>query len=94
MGIPAGHSRDEVTYHEALLIEAGLVHGEVARDSSGVVVAVSIISLTWQGHEFIDAARNSSIWRQTRELIAERSLTVSMAVLQGMLVETIKRYLQ
>jgi hypothetical protein len=51
-------------YHSALLIEAGLVDGQIIQDSDGQPAATVTLRLTWAGHEFLDAARNDTIWHK------------------------------
>jgi hypothetical protein len=61
-----GHTMDEVSYHLAMLIEAGFVAGK----SSGIRIGVNIpviSKLTWQGHEFLDDIRDPDIWTKTME---------------------------
>ncbi|MEX2411343.1 MAG: DUF2513 domain-containing protein, partial [Candidatus Paceibacterota bacterium] len=50
----------EVSYHIKLLFEAGLIEAEnISGFSSYHWIP---ITLTWHGHEFLDAARNDTIW--------------------------------
>jgi hypothetical protein len=58
------YSEDQQVYHSALLIEAKLVDGSILPDRypRGIVV----LRLTWDGHEFLDAARNQSVWNRIR----------------------------
>lgn len=64
-----GYSQTQIGYHTLLLIEAGLVDGEeVTGDGDeGPVGAAS--RLTWDGHEFLDAAREPRRWQEARNLI-------------------------
>ena len=65
-----GHTDDEVAYHVLLLHEAGLVAGtSVATfgDSSGFFVQ----RLTWQGHEFVEAARDNLTWGRVRDVMEQ-----------------------
>jgi len=61
-----GHSKEEVAYHLALLIEAGLVEGKVGLEQFPL-----ISGLTWNGHEFLDNIRDSGIWGKTKARIKD-----------------------
>lgn len=37
-------------------------------------------SLTWQGHEFLDAVRNDTVWRKTMALVKEKGGSVPFDV--------------
>ena|ERR1035437_490631 len=59
----SGYTKEQIIYHGALLVEAGLVHGTVVDALSGLA-GVQMIRLTWEGHEFLDAARNEALWKK------------------------------
>jgi hypothetical protein len=47
------------------------------------------IVLTWQGHEFLDAVRNETVWSKTRELVTTNSGTVPFDVLKVIAVKVL-----
>lgn len=59
----------EVLDHFAMLCEADLLQGQVIRGSSGEIVAASFEKLTWDGHNFLAAARNAGTWEQAKNRI-------------------------
>ena len=63
-----GHTEDEIGYHTVLLIEAGLVEGRVSGEI-GRPPRTVITRLKWPGHEFLDAAREPSRWKEARNLV-------------------------
>lgn len=64
-----GYTEEQTYYHVMLLHEAGLL---IALDSSGMGDLYWIPQrLTWQGHEFLDASRNSHIWEKVKYLMAK-----------------------
>lgn len=78
-------SDDEVTYHVKLLHQAGLIE---ALDISGVNQAKWLpISLTWEGHEFLDAARDSTRWSQAKKIVLEKTGGLSFDMLQSILIK-------
>ena len=87
--LPADASKDDLAklqYHMGMLVdEAGLVRG-IAAHSLGGQNWVDL-NLTWQGHEFVDAVRDSEVWRRTKEGASRvGNFTI------GLLVEIAKAY--
>ena len=63
-----GRSPTEISYHVKLLAEAGFIG---ARFSLGTQEHWTPLSLKWEGHEFLDNARNETVWNQTKELMVK-----------------------
>ncbi|HEV2328194.1 MAG TPA: DUF2513 domain-containing protein [Verrucomicrobiae bacterium] len=80
-------------YHSALLIEAELVHGETVLDGSGQPVGTVILRPTWAGHEFLDAARNDTIWHKAGERIKKSGVDVTLSLLKEILNQLLKQSL-
>ena len=59
-----GRTNTEVSYHIELLHEAGLLEARNWSSHSGHDWRA--IRLTWWGHEFLDAARSDTIWREAK----------------------------
>lgn len=86
-------SRKEVAYHVMLMHQAGLV---AARDVSTMGddgFDWRPKSLTWQGHEFLEAARNDTIWRKAVGKMVEVTGGVSLDVLKDLLIASGKQAL-
>lgn len=79
------YGREIVAGHAAILVDAGLVVGAIANGSGGKPVASDIIRLTWAGHEFLDNARNDTIWKKALSMIKDKSISVSFDVLTSLL---------
>ena len=59
-----GYSQDEIVYHVMLLAEAGLIRAiDVSHGSNNIWRPVR---LTWEGHEFLDAARDDTRWNKAK----------------------------
>jgi len=82
-----GYDQIAVAKHAELLIEAGLLKGTSLKADGIGAVAVSIERLTWAGHEFLDAARNETVWNKAKAFVQEKAGTVSFDVLKVLLVE-------
>ena len=60
-----GYFDETVRYHIFLMMEANLVHGvetNLMQESPGAVMD----RITWDGYEFLDNARNDTIWKKAR----------------------------
>jgi hypothetical protein len=88
------YSEDEIIYNVALLIEAGLAKGEVIEDASeGRVTGASVESLTWAGHDFLDATRDETIWKKAREKVMKPAAAFTFSLLLEYLKSEAKRKL-
>jgi len=87
--MPAGlENYDELTraYHVALMHDAGLVEASIVKDHRGMVRGAMIFRLTWAGHDFLDAARNDTIWNKAKEKVLRPGASFTF----GLLVEYLK----
>ena len=64
LNIP-GRSREEVSYHVGLLYEAGLVDAANLSAFDGYEWRPE--RLTWRGREFLDSARDESVWERAKK---------------------------
>jgi len=88
-----GYEQFAVMYHVNLMCEAGLLSCErvVSKSSPDRLVDAHPFRLTWQGHEFLDAARSDSLWAKAKATLAERGVPVAFGVLQATLVGLAKK---
>lgn len=84
------YGHEVVAGHAAILVDAGLVEGGVACGSNGKPITSKIIRLTWAGHEFLDNARNDTIWNKTMAMIKAKSFSVSFDILTALLKSLIR----
>jgi len=89
----SAYTQEQQIYHSALLIEAGLVHGIIRTGSSGQPNGIVMHRLTWAGHEFLDAARNDTIWHKAGERIKKSGVDVTVSVLKELLNQLLKQSL-
>jgi hypothetical protein len=75
------------SYHIKLLGEAGLVSVENIGGKGNEWVPYS---LTWQGHEFLDAAKNNKAWNKAKDMIGKEGFAVPFSILKELLMITIK----
>ncbi len=79
-----GYAFEEINYSVSLLNDAGFVeaHSKTRIDK---VVVWTIERLTWQGHEFLDAARDQKTWNQAKKTISEKGGSLTFDVLKAVL---------
>lgn len=87
----SGYSEQQLLYHTALLIDAELVEGAIIPGSDGLPIAAHIIRLNWKGHEFLDAARNQSVWKKVMEKVKSGGASLPLPVIQDMLISFLKK---
>jgi hypothetical protein len=85
-----GHTDNDISYHVMLLDEAGLIKAVDLSASSDILFIP--IRLTWQGHEFLDAARDDTRWNKTKDAMAKAGGFV-FEVAKVLLIELMKKQL-
>ncbi|MFK8184487.1 MAG: DUF2513 domain-containing protein [Phormidesmis sp.] len=65
-----GYSAPAITYHALLLHEAGYIKGAVFGDPLYGKV-INPTQLTWDGHEFLDEARDKTVWEKAKKVAAK-----------------------
>jgi len=82
------YSQEEISYHIKLLYQAGLIEANDVTDTSGFEWKAK--SLTWKGHEFLEAARNNSRWNNAKKFILEKGGSLTFDIIKTVLTESIK----
>ena len=86
-----GYSALDVQYHLKLLRDAGLI---VAVDhSSGSTLDYRPKSVTWHGHEYLDAVRSDTIWRQVQAKLKDMSMDAPLSVIQQLAIKLVSAQL-
>ncbi|WP_414552499.1 DUF2513 domain-containing protein [Anabaena sp. CCY 0017] len=85
-----GYTSEQISYHSYLIIQGGLAEGITTTNVQSSSPTAIIRNLTWQGHEFADAARNDSIWHKAMERIKEKGDAVPISVLTQLLISIVK----
>lgn len=85
------YDKQTVVYHYKLLKNAGLIE---AIDLSTVEERdYAALSLTWQGHEFLDKIRNDSVWNKVKSTVQSKSLDLSFDIIKQVATATISAML-
>ena len=88
-----GYSEDEIFEHVELLNEAGYLEAKIVRSGSGDarIYTVFVTRLTWDGHEFLNAARNDTLWRRAKDKVTTSGGAMSLSILKAVLTDLAKR---
>src|SRR5690554_2745996 len=73
---------EEISYHMRLLLEAGLVRGEMNRTIGPSVKNFTVCGLTWDGHEFLDSIRSSKVWEKTKDTFIAEGISMTFELVQ------------
>ncbi len=87
-GIPLefeGVPQETISYHVKLLERAGLIEATDLSDSGEFLWMAQ--GLTWEGHEFLDAARESGRWEKAKQVVLEKTGGLSFDVLKALLTK-------
>ncbi len=78
-----GFDSECLRYHALILIEAGLLDGEVRdclENTSMIPSEVDITRLTWGGHEFLDNIRSEEVWAKIKSEFKDASVSTIVSV--------------
>lgn len=79
-----GYDEATVWGHVDLLIDAGLLEGKVIRSNEGLI-GVAIKKITWDGCDFLDAARDNGLWQKAFSTVKEKGGAMTFDVLKELL---------
>jgi len=65
------YTEEQINYHAFLLGEAGLAEVSSITTNSSKSPEAMVKHLTWAGHEFLDSARDNTIWNQAKDKIGK-----------------------
>ncbi len=83
-----GWENADVEYNAILLFEANYLIGSVSQFGQGVNIII-IERLTWDGHEFLDAARDDKRWEAAKSIVSKAS-GWSFEIIKPILIELAK----
>lgn len=84
----ASYSKEQIDYHEALIIEAGFAHGRTHRYVGGVIDS-SLEMLTWDGQEFLSSIQSATVWGDVKNR-ASKIGVFTLPIIQAVVSEVIK----
>lgn len=88
-----GFTEDQIGHHIYLMNEAGLVEADDTSSSDSESPTAILISVTWEGHEFIDAAQNNTVWAQAKEKAKSMGGSLTFDLMKDLLIATARNQL-
>lgn len=85
------YTDDMLYYHVELLQGHNLLDAQIQRGFSGKVISCNIISLTWDGADYVDAIRESKVWDRTKRVVKEAVGSTTMGVIKEAAVMIAKK---
>ncbi|HPC85256.1 MAG TPA: DUF2513 domain-containing protein [Smithellaceae bacterium] len=82
------------SYHVELLLEAGLIHGEMSKTLGRHAQSFWANQLTWEGHEFLDAIRSDTVWNKTKSSFVKGGLSMTLDLIKGVATDVAAAYLK
>ncbi|MTJ13019.1 DUF2513 domain-containing protein [Anabaena sp. UHCC 0187] len=84
---------DEATIieHIEIMIESKLLDGEIDKTQAGTS-GFLVHKITWEGHNFLDNAKNDTIWKKVMAEAKEKGTSTSFVVLNGLLTKAAQKY--
>jgi len=84
----SSEQRESISYHSELLIEAGLVDGEMIKSMGRDIPEFLITRLTWNGHEFLDTIKNETVWKKTKKSFTNSGISMSFDIIKSVATDT------
>ncbi len=88
-----GYKESEVGYNSALVVEAGLARGIDVSHMGSRHPEWKLSTLTWEGHEFLDASREPTRWEKAKE-ISSKAGGLTLAVMQDVLKQLMRQQVE
>jgi hypothetical protein len=84
-------TREDMIYNLELMIDAGSLVAEPIKTMAGTSDFL-IKRMTYGGHEFLNNARNESIWKETTGLVQQKGGSVAIGILTQILTSVAKQH--
>lgn len=86
---PEGSSPEEVTHHIEILRESRLVNfTSQSKGTNGSIFTE--LSLTWEGHEFLDSIRSNSVWNTVKSRLKHLGGSSTLGIIKELAVQIAK----
>lgn len=88
-----GYTEDQVDHHIYLMQQAGLVEAADTSTTESDSPTAMLISVTWKGHDFIEAARSDTVWSLAKEKARSVGGALTFDLMKELLVATARSQL-
>jgi hypothetical protein len=76
-----GHTDEEIGYHAHLMHQAGLIRAAELKSMDSQSPLAMPLSITWEGHDFLDAAKDESLWAKAKTKVIAPAGGVAFSLL-------------
>jgi hypothetical protein len=80
----AGYDQDVIEHHVWLMDQGGLITALDTTASQEPSPTALPQSITWDGHEFLDAVRNDKVWLKLKAEMKDKGLSLPFSLLQSL----------
>ncbi len=81
-----------VAFHLEMLKEAGFIDASIAKTADAKRTPQFMVKkILWEGYEFLDNAKNDTIWKKFKAQAEKKGSSMSMAVANGLLTAFAKK---
>jgi len=87
------YSSEQIAYHVEIMEEAGLLDASIEGVMGSPVPIILLRRMTWTGHEFLDTARNQSVWDQAKGRTLNATGGLGFDLLKGVLLDLARQAL-
>jgi hypothetical protein len=88
-----GYDDEQVGHHVYLMGEASLINAADATHMQSKSPTAIPRSITWEGHEFLEAARKPAIWDAAKRKLADAGVGCTIELLKHVLIAISKQSL-
>src|SRR4051812_15459275 len=89
----SSYSDDDKIYNLQLMQDAKLVVAHFISDAEGEAKGAIVQRLSWAGHDFLDATRDSKIWQKAKEHVLKPGASWTFDILKEWAKHEIKQKL-
>lgn len=84
----------EYSYHVEILMEAGLIDGQMCKTIGPQADGFLAMRMTWAGHEFLDAIRNDNLWKKAKDSFVKEGLAMTFDLVKSVAKDIAVGYLK
>lgn len=77
-------SREMAAYHVLMLRDAGMVTASILAADNDPCYVCRVNSLTWEGHEYLDAVRSPKVWKEVKKRLSQVGGTAAIATIKAL----------
>lgn len=87
-----GYSAAEIGYHIELLSQAGFITAIDLSTMGSPYPDWRAKTITWEGHEFLDSARDETRWERAKVLVKDKGMALTLETAKLALSELIRKH--